>query len=117
MTLLSIIQDVANPKFHQTPEQEQARTHHQTPASIPIPRCAHPLGAKTLRSSSNSTSCSYCRLRQILRRLGGMHTHPLLAQEIDKQRVRLIGTRAGWVHSLVLLVALYVLDVHVEEVG
>jgi hypothetical protein len=47
-----------------------------------------------------------------------VNAHTLLAQEVDEQgRGTVVLADASGVHGLVGLVALHVLDVHVEEVG
>ena len=77
-----------------------------------IPSINVPLPNSHLRSSSNLSP----RTHQILRRLRRMDTHSLLRKNIDKEWARSIIFPSR-VHSLVILVALDVLNVHVEEVG
>jgi hypothetical protein len=70
-----------------------------------------------LSSSSNRSLLTH-RRHQVLRRLSRLHTHTLLTQQINKQggRTVILAYTSG-VDGLVLLVALHVVDVHVEKVG
>jgi len=65
-----------------------------------------------LRSSGNLGPGTH----QVLNWLCRLDTHSLLGQDINQKRARTI-ILPSWVDSLVILVALDVLDVHVEEVG
>jgi hypothetical protein len=77
----------------------------------------HPNPFHNLSSSSNSSLLTH-RCHQILHRLSRLHTNTLLAQQINKQgRRTVVLAYTSGVHGLVRLVALHVLDVHVEEVG
>jgi hypothetical protein len=68
--------------------------------------------------NSSSSSLRPLGLHQILHRLRRLYTHTFLTQDINQERGRaIILACASRVHGLVILVTLYVLDVHVEEIG
>jgi hypothetical protein len=66
-----------------------------------------------LRSSSSNLSP---RAHQVLSWLRRLDTHSLFRQNIDQKWARTV-ILPSWVHSLVVLVALNILDIHVEEVS